>query len=176
MYTNVSKCIQISAAWFSSRARAYGGGGTISAHPRQAWCNARLLCYSAAALAAALAAATTLNVDHFYKFHSPKKCAMASFLAPQRYACAQLKGKSLIYMCHISFGTFVTNPQARWSLANAENLLKYLNNAQKSGDSRRLLTAPVWLQTAEMAPAAFTSTFPFIIPSPMDSFTALGGL
>jgi hypothetical protein len=125
---------------------------------------------------AALAAATTLTVDHFYKFHSPKKRAMASLLAPQGYTGAQLKGKSLISLCHISFKIIVTNPQARWSLAVAENLLKYMNNAQKSGDSRRLLTAPVWLQTAEMAPAAFTSTFLFIIPSPMDSFTALGGL
>ncbi len=176
MYTKVSKCIQISAACFSSRVRACGGSGTISAHPPQAWCNARLLCYSEVALVAALAAATTLTVDHFYKFHSPKKRAMASLLAPQGYTGAQLKGKSLISLCHISFKIIVTNPQARWSLAVAENLLKYMNNAQKSGDSRRLLTAPVWLQTAEMAPAAFTSTFLFIIPSPMDSFTALGGL
>ena len=76
----------------------------------------------------------------------------------------------------MSFKTFVTNPQARWSLAVAENLLKYLNNAQKSGDSRRLLTATVWLQTAEMAPAAFTSAFMFISPSLMDSFTALRAL
>ena len=111
-YTGVYFSIQSYSLRFSSRVRACGGGGTISAHDQKACSNAHLFPYLAPAAAAAVLNSTTLIIGHFFCVTGKKSRVHIASRTSRIVVFVQLKVNSLVLMFLMTLQTFLTNPQA----------------------------------------------------------------